>query len=161
MISRRSKTAVAIFVVGIAAIGAGTWYFSARPKPIKIDFRDQMAVSAGERVYGQTCASCHGVNLEGQTNWRERAPDGKLPAPPHDATGHTWHHSDADLFRIVKFGVQAFAGQDYKTDMPKYQDVLSDEQISAVIAYIKSTWPEKQRAYQEQITEEASDNPGN
>ena len=45
----------------------------------------------GFNNYQEYCASCHGVNLEGQANWRSRNQDGTLPAPPHDETGHTWH----------------------------------------------------------------------
>lgn len=113
---------------------------------------DPAVVAQGKDIYGQQCASCHGTELQGQPNWMQRKPDGKLPAPPHDASGHTWHHSDGDLFKIVKEGVQAFAGQDYKTDMPAYSGKLDDDQIRAAIAYIKSTWPEKQRKFQEQVT---------
>ena len=43
----------------------------------------------GKQIYVQNCASCHGVNLEGQKNWQSRLPDGLMPAPPHDNTGHT------------------------------------------------------------------------
>ena len=44
---------------------------------------------AGQRLYGDHCASCHGLNLEGEANWRVRNDDGTMPAPPHDETGHT------------------------------------------------------------------------
>ena len=63
-------------------------------------------VALGKQVYATQCASCHGANLEGQTNWQVRGPDGKLPAPPHDQTGHTWHHSDAHLFELTKYGLE-------------------------------------------------------
>ena len=59
----------------------------------------------GALIYQARCASCHGVHLEGQANWRERGADGRLPAPPHDASGHTWHHPDDVLIRITKEGV--------------------------------------------------------
>ena len=94
------------------------------------------------------CASCHGANLEGQSNWRQRPSNGLLPAPPHDATGHTWHHSDEQLLRIVKDGLAAIE-PGYKTDMPAYVGVLDDAQISAILDYIKSTWPDRERAIQQ------------
>ena len=97
----------------------------------------------GVKVYTKQCASCHGENLEGEPNWSTRKSDGKLPAPPHDPSGHTWHHSDDLLFKLTKFGIAAIAGPDYPTDMPAYIDVLSDKEIWAVLAYIKSTWPER------------------
>src|SRR3546814_19261548 len=85
---------------------------------------------------------CHGATLQGQANWRERMPNGKLPAPPHDKTGHTWHHPDAMLVDIVKNGLvpgkTAPAG--YVSDMPAYRDILSDQEIIAVLTYIKSSW---------------------
>lgn len=62
--------------------------------------------ASGRQVYVEHCASCHGANLEGQPNWKQRLPTGRLPAPPHDATGHTWHHSDRQLFRIVSSGTE-------------------------------------------------------
>ncbi|MEK9693042.1 MAG: cytochrome c, partial [Rhodospirillaceae bacterium] len=74
---------------------------------------DLELVALGKQVYATHCASCHGVNLEGQTNWQVRGPDGKLPAPPHDQTGHTWHHSDAHLFKLTKYGVEKMIGQKY------------------------------------------------
>jgi hypothetical protein len=62
-------------------------------------------------------ALCHGANLEGQPNWRKPLPNGRLPAPPHDRTGHTWHHSDKQLFDMVKNGTAAMM-PGYETDMP-------------------------------------------
>lgn len=109
---------------------------------------ESQRIAAGKRVYETHCAACHGAALEGQPNWRERRADGKLPAPPHDESGHTWHHGDQELFEITKYGVQRFAGADYASDMPAFERVLSDEQIRSVIAYIKSTWPERIRARQ-------------
>ena len=66
---------------------------------------DAEVVALGETVYAAQCAACHGASLEGQPNWRERGADGRLPAPPHDATGHTWHHPDAVLFELTKHGL--------------------------------------------------------
>lgn len=106
---------------------------------------DPAQVAAGASVYEAHCASCHGVRLEGQPNWRERRPDGKLPAPPHDASGHTWHHPDATLFEITKHGITAIAGADYATDMPAFKGRLADKEVWAVLAYIKSRWPEEIR----------------
>lgn len=102
----------------------------------------------GKVLYMEFCASCHGANLEGQPDWRQRLPNGRLPAPPHDATGHTWHHSDEQLFRIIKDGLAAIA-PGYETDMPAYAGVLDDAQIEAILDYIKSTWPERERDIQQ------------
>lgn len=102
---------------------------------------DSAVVTLGKKVYVQQCAACHGRTLRGQRNWRQRKPDGKMPAPPHDKTGHTWHHPGKTLFDLTKYGPKALIGPDYQTDMPGYKDILSDDEIIAVLSYIKSTWP--------------------
>lgn len=101
----------------------------------------------GRALYATHCASCHGTNLEGQPNWRERRADGKLPAPPHDASGHTWHHSDRQLFTLTKKGTAAVV-PGYQSDMPGFEDTMSDREIRAVLGYIKSRWPAAIRARQ-------------
>ena len=103
--------------------------------------RDAAKVAFGAQVYGQHCAACHGARLEGQPNWRTRLPNGRLPAPPHDESGHTWHHPDGVLFGITKRGlVPPYAPTEYQSDMPAFGGKLSDEEIWAALAYIKSRW---------------------
>ncbi len=111
---------------------------------------DQLVL--GRKLYNENCAACHGAELEGQANWRARDSNGLLPAPPHDATGHTWHHSDQQLFEITKRGTAALVGSDYQTAMGPFAEVLSDDEIRAVLAYIKSRWPEHIRTRQAEIT---------
>jgi mono/diheme cytochrome c family protein len=103
--------------------------------------------SGGRALYLASCASCHGQNLEGQPDWMRRLPNGRLPAPPHDETGHTWHHSDRQLRTIVRDGLAAIA-PGYESDMPAFAGVLTDAQITEILDYIKSTWPDRVRAYQ-------------
>jgi mono/diheme cytochrome c family protein len=105
-------------------------------------------LALGRQVYDVHCASCHGAELEGEGDWRRRRADGTLPAPPHDASGHTWHHPDEQLFNITKQGIAPFAPPGYKTTMRGYAEILSDEEIWAVLDYIKSRWPEDLRARQ-------------
>lgn len=117
--------------------------FPAFSQEFSADPTNSQLTQLGDKVYTQHCAVCHGVNLEGQPNWRVMKPDGKLPAPPHDASGHTWHHSDEVLFILTKYGVSKLIGREYPTDMPVYENLLTDHEIVAVIAYIKSTWPKE------------------
>lgn len=99
-------------------------------------------VALGRTLYQANCASCHGVNLEGEPYWQTPKPDGLMPAPPHDDTGHTWHHPDQLLFNITKLGVvRAASLTDYSSAMPAYEDILTDDEIIAVLSFIKSTWP--------------------
>ena len=88
----------------------------------------------------------------GQPDWRRRGPNGRMPAPPHDETGHTWHHGDEQLFRITRDGVAAVVGGNYESDMPGFGEILTDDEILSVLDYIKSTWPERERAYQAQVS---------
>ena len=132
-----------------ACVLGGLAWWAAGDGPL-IDPTDAASVARGEGLYREHCASCHVADLAVQPNWRVRGPDGKLPAPPHDTSGHTWHHPDAMLFGMVKEGFQSgrYAPPGYRSDMPGYGDRLTDEEIVAVLAYIKSTWPEAQRAHQ-------------
>ena len=107
----------------------------------RADPRDTAKVSVGGKIYSQQCAACHGAKLQGQPNWRVRLPNGRLPAPPHDESGHTWHHPDNVLFGITQRGlVPPYAPPDYHSDMPAFGGKLSDDEIWAVLAYIKSHW---------------------
>jgi mono/diheme cytochrome c family protein len=109
-------------------------------------------VALGETVCGSNCASCHGVNLEGQPNWRAPGPDERLPAPPHDATGHTWHHDGDTLFRLTKYGTAALIGDpSYENNMPIYDGILTDDEIIAVLSYIKSNWPQDIRDHHDAL----------
>jgi len=56
------------------------------------------------------------------------------------------------LFEITKYGPNVVINDDsYKTTMPVYKDILSDEDIIAVLSFIKNTWPEEQRSWQEEV----------
>ena len=113
-------------------------------------------VVRGATLYAEHCASCHGEKLEGAPNWRTRNADGLYPAPPHDGTGHTWHHGDRLLFDYTKLGgekaLAALGVTDFESGMPGFGHVLGDEQIRDVLAFIKSTWPEAIRHHQERVT---------
>lgn len=112
-------------------------------------------IAQGQALYNVRCASCHGKNLEGQPNWKTPLPSGRLPAPPHDKSGHTWHHADKALAGVTKLGLKPFAGDNYESDMPAFGTILNDDEIEVILTYIKSTWPERERAYQEQITQQS------
>jgi mono/diheme cytochrome c family protein len=141
---KRAVSLMAILAATLVLAGCG------RQGP-KADPQNADQVATGKRLYEQYCASCHGANLEGQPGWRARKPDGKLPAPPHDQSGHTWHHPDHALFGLVKNGMKPYAGANYQSDMPAFGGTLTDEQIWDVLAYIKSRWPERIQKAQEQM----------
>jgi mono/diheme cytochrome c family protein len=110
---------------------------------LRIPYDDTDSVAQGKALYVENCATCHGANLEGEPNWKQRTPDGLMPAPPHDQSGHTWHHPDAMLFAITKQDSAAVVGQGYESNMPGFEDSLSDQDILNVLGFIKSTWPDR------------------
>lgn len=140
---RRSLIVGSVLAFGSAAVAAALLLPAAQAEGVSLRPDDAALVALGSRVYAEQCASCHGVNLEGQPDWKRLGPDGRLPAPPHDETGHTWHHDDATLFKLTKHGLAAMLGPDskYESNMPAYDGVLSDEEIVAVLSYIKLRWP--------------------
>lgn len=125
-------------------------------------FHDEPAVDLGRTLYAANCASCHGTNLEGQPDWQSANEDGTYPAPPHDESGHTWHHGDTMLHDYVKRGGQAVLddmGVNFSSGMPGFSDKLTDEEIEAVLDFIKSTWPERIRGIQEERAQLESTDP--
>jgi len=128
----------------VLAVAAAAWLWSPSDGVHAaglLPYQDEAAVTRGAEVYQDYCASCHGDQLQGQANWRDRDADGYLPAPPHDVTGHTWHHDDAQLLEITRKGTAALVGNGYRSRMQGYEDVLSEQDMLAVLGYIKSTWP--------------------
>ena len=107
-----------LFVLGSAFYFVPSLFFDG---PVRADISlkpdDQDLVDLGKLVYKNNCASCHGVNLEGQERWREPDAAGYMPAPPHDETGHTWHHSDEYLFLMTKYGLEEIIGQEYPNNL--------------------------------------------
>lgn len=132
---------------GVLAIGFG-W------NPGPPDQAPPAVLAQGKALYGEYCAACHGADLKGQPEWQTPLPSGRLPAPPHDASGHTWHHPDQVLVDIVRQGPAAFVGDGYESDMPGFDGILDDDRIRAILAYLKSAWPERERTFQEERTRE-------
>lgn len=138
-------------IVVIAGVAAAGWFWSgAASGPAgTIHVAD---LSRGEAIYAEACASCHGADLEGQPDWRSPGPDGRLPAPPHDETGHTWHHPDRILLDITMRGTAAVVGGGYESNMPGFGDAYIEEELRNVLEWIKTQWPERERAYQASVT---------
>jgi mono/diheme cytochrome c family protein len=151
---------VVVVAIGLL-IGSGTYlseiFDSGSPETeTSADPTDHSQVALGQSVYADACASCHGANLEGQPNWRQHKADGRLPAPPHDDSGHTWHHDDQTLFVLTKHGAAKLIGRPIATDMPAFDGVLSDGEIWAVLAFIKSRWSAEALRRQAEMNKRAS-----
>jgi mono/diheme cytochrome c family protein len=112
------------------------------------DATDAAAVARGAVIYRHHCAACHGDHLQGQPGWKVIPADGVLHAPPQDDTGHTWMHSDEDLFGFVKYGMADYLPPGLVSSMPAFAGKLGDAQIEDTLAFIKSHWSVGMRAYQ-------------
>ncbi len=100
----------------------------------------------GRELFVANCAVCHGAGGEGQPDWHIKKDDGTLPAPPLNGEGHTWHHGDGLLYRIVSQGGAISEGPDvpgFKSAMPAFGETLTREEIISVLTYIKSLWGDK------------------
>lgn len=125
---------------------------AAAPTPTLIPLPplDPAVVAAGRQVYLQHCATCHGANAQGAPNWQRPNAQGDMPAPPHDDSGHTWRHSDAELTAIILHGLRDPFNKTPGLTMPPFTGVLTPQQIAAVITYFKSLWSPAHRRYQEE-----------
>ncbi len=119
----------------------------------RLDVNDEKLLAQGKKVYALNCASCHGVNLEGQANWRVKDAKGLYPAPPQDDKGHSWHHPDQYLIDAVKNGLYLDGKQ---TNMPSFKNQLSENDILSVLTYIKSSWSAEKRAVQKSIQKDST-----
>lgn len=99
---------------------------------------DPQKVAAGEQVYRQYCARCHGANAEGHPQWRQRDAEGMYPAPPLNGGGHSWHHSTEWLQEMIRYGSQPGKGR-----MPAWDKRLSQAEIEAVVEWFQSRWPDR------------------
>ena len=127
--------------MSVAAIASRTLSLSRLSARSNASFQTSTAAEA--------CAECHGANLEGEPNWKEQNADDTFRAPPHDETGHTWHHGDRQLIDAILHGGERLPDNIGGTsEMPAYEAVLTMEEIHAVLAYIKSSWPDNIREAQ-------------
>lgn len=129
-------------MIGVA-ISTSSARAASEPPPL-----EPSLVKNGHEIYRQYCASCHGANAQGAPNWQERDEHGELPAPPHNEEGHTWRHSDAELYMMVSKGWRDPFNKTKRLTMPAFSDVLSPDQIRAVIAYLKTLWTPEETQFQ-------------
>src|SRR5258708_857153 len=153
-VQRRASRSFAVGLLLVLACGPATSTQPSAPPsptPVPLPTLDLGQVSRGRAVFVQHCASCHGVDAQGAPDWQQPDARGDLPAPPHDDTGHTWRHSDAQLSEIIRGGLRDQFNKTPELTMPPFQTyLLSDQQISDVLAYVKSLWSAEHRQSQEE-----------
>ena len=144
------RVALVIGLIGLGAFAAGA-VGTQVARHGALD-PDPATVAQGRGLYAQHCAACHGARLEGQPDWQTVSAEGKVRAPPHDASGHSWQHTDDELLHLTKFGLRDVAPPGYVSDMPAFERTLTDPEIAAVLAFIKHEWPRDIRAYQAMLS---------
>lgn len=97
---------------------------------------DIALIARGRMLFAQNCAQCHGEGAVGAPDWTRRLPDGTFPPPPLNGTAHAWHHPLAQLRAVIRDGTPS-------GNMPAWAGRLNDEEITAVIAYVHSLWPQE------------------
>jgi mono/diheme cytochrome c family protein len=147
-------------VVALVALAALVllvfWFARARSAPVVINETavppvptlDATSVAQGESLYAQHCAQCHGANLEGAPEWKRPLSDGSLPPPPHDSSGHTWHHSDALLLSLILNG----GDPAYNSKMPAFAGKLTEDEARMIVEFFKSRWGQDEREFQWWVT---------
>ncbi len=162
----KSRWTVGLLLVGgfgvgalLASTGGGQAPSGSRPAPTPAS-GDQAPSSLpadataehlarGAELYQLHCASCHGENGEGQPNWKVTREDGSLPAPPHDASGHTWHHADAQLLEIIAKGGTVYMPE---SRMPGFEDILTADEMRATLDQIKRWWGPEELRFQAEVS---------
>jgi len=152
--------AVAMALVAAACTGSPspTASSTVAPSPIEqvldaippVPSVDAEAAAEGERLYAQFCASCHKPDLSGDPDWKTPDDDGTFRPPPHDASGHTWHHPVPQLVDIVLNGSGAPG-----STMPRFDGTLDEAQVEAIIEFLRSRWGDEERAFNWRVTFEA------
>jgi len=92
----------------------------------------EAAASGGAPLYSQNCASCH--QLTG----------GGIPgAFPPLASNKVVQGDPQYVSRVVLYGLQGQVtvnGQSYNGAMPGFASSLTDDQISQILTYVRSSW---------------------
>ena len=92
----------------------------------------------GKPLYERNCAVCHGMQGQGDPNWRQKNADGSFKPPPLNGTAHTWHHPAGDLMATIMNGSSPGTG-----NMPAWRDILTPKQVASIIAYFQEFWPDE------------------
>lgn len=91
-----------------------------------------VALRPGQAAFESTCATCHQASGLG------------IPGNFPPLAGSEWVLGKPDIpIAIVLRGLQGalkVRGNSYSNTMPPHRDLLKDEQIAAILTYVRSSW---------------------
>lgn len=117
---RRALLVLALALGGLGVFAGGLAWVLNDPRP-------PAGAPRGERLYYTFCASCHGV--DGRGSWRAAL----FLIRPGDLT-RAAEPRDRYLFDIIEHGGAPFG----RPGMPAFGAQLSDADIQALVAYVKT-----------------------
>ncbi len=92
------------------------------------------SIARGAKLYKENCVQCHRDNAQGTPDWHKRDASGNYPPPPLNGTAHTWHHPKSLLVELIRDGSKI---------MPAFGAKLGDEEITDIIYWFQSLWPDE------------------
>lgn len=103
-----------------------------RAGPQKVTPSPAEGFEEGRRLYVGLCAGCHGSNGEGQPH----------ASVPLDTNTTAMLDNPINLVRIIREGVPArsLAGGERMQEMPAFGDRLSDQELAALVNYLRVRW---------------------
>ncbi len=103
-----------------------------RPAPLPVASPAASALQRGGKVYEQHCAQCHGNQGQGK-------PDA---FPPLAGNRAVLQADTTNLLRVVLQGgyLPATAGHPRPHGMPPFRHVLGDEDVAAVLSFVRNAW---------------------
>lgn len=129
------RTFGAILGVGVViALAIAFWPSGGGSEAGSYPTYSEEAIATGEQYFQANCATCHGSDGAGNT---------QAGIPALNGSMHAWHHPDSQIAGLIRHG---------GISMPAIGPDWSDEDITAVLAYIKQWWTPEQRAAQAQAS---------
>ncbi len=123
---KHMKTVSLLFLMSTFLLGQNSWEVPQKAQD-KISFHmfNEDMVNEGRMLYESSCTSCHGTPAE--ANYALM-----VPSPGDPADEQFQNQTDGALFYKIKTG---------RDQMPKYEDVFSEDEIWNIIAYFRSLNP--------------------
>jgi mono/diheme cytochrome c family protein len=129
-----SASLTAIVLAGAAACskGASSTAETASSSSPPAYSKAPASANDGARVYITNCSSCH--QLDG------RGVPGAFPPLAGNPVVTGDPHRTIAIVKLGMSGKIAVAGETYDGTMPRWDQLISDEDIAAVVTYIRSAW---------------------